>query len=138
MRADDADDQYVNAIKIGGPNQINDIAKERRTAIAQTTMRDRGSFRPDVMMYIAGALDKFANMSTNEVQAIGVKIAILGQNGLDINNPNKKYTLRSLPGEFSGMHLCSIMYAAFQQFAPGEDVGIDFSKEYEAAKEMRG
>jgi hypothetical protein len=24
------------------------------------------------------------------------------------------------------------------QFAPHEDVGIDFSKEYEAAKEMRG
>ena len=77
-------------------------------------------------------------MSTNEVQAIGVEIAILGQNGLDLTIPNKKYTLRSLPGEFSGLHLCSIMYAAFKQFAPNDDVGIDFSKEYKAAKASFG
>jgi hypothetical protein len=89
------------------------------------------------MKYITGALDKFANMSSTDVQAIGVEIAILGQNGLDINNPDKKYSLRSLPGTYSGLHLCSIMYAAFKQFAPGEDVGIDFSMEYEAAVSMR-
>ena len=41
--------------------------------------------------------------------------------------------MKELPGEFSCLHLCSIMYAAFKQFAPNEDVGIDFSKEYEAA-----
>jgi hypothetical protein len=82
-------------------------------------MRDRGKFRPDVMMYITGALDRFADMSTKDVQAIGFEIAILGQNGLDINNPDRKYTLRLLPGEFSGLHLCSIMCAAFKQFAPG-------------------
>ena len=64
-------------------------------------------------------------------------IAILGQNGLDINNSDKKYLLKELPGEFSGLHLCSIMYAAFKQFAPNEEVGIDFSKEYEAAIAMR-
>lgn len=137
-RPDEADDQYVKAIQVGGPQKLVDLAKDRRTAIANKTMRDRGKFRPDVMMYIAGALDKFANMSPKDVQAIGFEIAILGQNGLDINNPEKKYPLRSLPGEFSGLHLCSIMYAAFKQFAPGEDVGIDFSKEYDAAVSMRG
>ncbi len=137
-RSEDADDQYIKAIQIGGPQQLIDLAKERRTAIAHKTMRDRGKFRPDVMMYITAALDKFANMSSKEIQAIGFEIAILGQNGLDINNPDKKYSLRSLPGEFSGLHLCSIMYAAFKRFAPHEDVGIDFSTEYEAAMEMRG
>jgi len=29
------------------------------------------------------------------------------------------------------------MYAVVKQFAPGEDVGIDFAKEYEAAVSMR-
>lgn len=137
-RPEDADDQYVKAIQIGGPQQLIDLAKDRRTAIAHKTMRDRGDFRPDVMMYITGALDKFANLSTNEVQSIGVEIAILGQNGLDINDPEQKYSLRSLPGKYSGLHLCSIMYAAFKQFAPHEDVGIDFSSEYDAAVDMRG
>lgn len=137
-RSEDADDHYVKAIQIGGPPQLVYLAKERRTAIAHETMRDRGEFRPDVMMYITGALDKFANLSPKDVQAIGVEIAILGQSGLDINNPEQKYSLRSLPGTYSGLHLCSIMYAAFKQFAPHEDVGIDFSKEYEAAISMRG
>ena len=137
-RTEDADDQYVKSIQIGGPTQLIDLAKERRTAIAHKTMRDRGDFRPDVMMYITGALDKFSNMSAKEVQAIGVEIAILGQSGLDINDPDQKYSVGSLPGKYSGLHLCSIMYAAFKQFAPNEDVGIDFSKEYEAAVSMRG
>ena len=101
-------------------------------------MQDRGEFRPDLMMYMTGALEKFADIAPAEIQSIGVEIAILGQNGLDINDPDPKYSLRPLPGVFSGLHLCSIMYAAFKQFAPHEDVGIDFSKEYEAAQSMRG
>ena len=136
-RVHDADVQYVKLISMGGPDHIIDLAKERRTALAQKTMRDRGSFRPDVMMYITGALDQFAGMTEKEIQAIGFEIAILGQRGLDINDPDQKYSLRTLPGEFSGLHLCSIMYAAFKQFAPNENVGIDFAKEYEAATATR-
>ena len=57
-------------------------------------------------------------------------------NGLDINDPAKKYKLKSLQGEFSGLHLLSLMYTAFQQFKPGQDVGIDFSNEYQLAQGM--
>jgi hypothetical protein len=89
-------------------------------------------------MYISGALDRFSGMSPKEIQDLGFEIAVLGQSGLDINDPAKQYSIRSLPGKFSGLHLVSIMYAAFQQFAPSEDVGIDFSAEYEAAISMRG
>jgi len=136
-RGQDADAQYQKLISMGGPDHIIDLAKERRTALAHKTMRDRGSFRPDVMMYITGALDKFVGMTRSQIEAIGFEIAILGQRGLDINDPEQKYSLRTLPGKFSGIHLCSIMYAAFKEFAPNEDVGIDFSKEYQAATSMR-
>jgi len=136
-RVTDADVLYVKLIALGGPEHILNLAKDRRTAIAQKTMRERGEFRPDVMMYISGALEKFAGMTKNQIQAIGVEIAIRGQRGLDINDPDSRYTLKSLPGDFSGLHLVSIMYAAFQQFAPGENIGLDFSKEYEAAVAMR-
>ena len=87
-------------------------------------MRNRAPLRIDVASYLRGA--------------IGIEIAMLGQSGLDINNPNPQYTLRSLPGHFSGIHLCAIMYAAFKHFAPHQDVGIDFSKEWEIAMGMRG
>ena len=136
-RVDDADEQYFELIRIGGPDHILDVAKARRTAIAHKKMRDRGGVRPDVMMYITGALDKFAGMTKSEIQAIGIEIAILGQRGLEINDPDQKYSLRTLPGQFSGLHLCSIMYAAFKQFAPNQDAGIDLSKEYDAAIAMR-
>ncbi len=55
-----------------------------------------------------------------------------------INDPDTKYTLNAIPGRFSGLHLVAMMYAAFQHIAPGTDVGIDFSKEYETAKELGG
>ena len=40
-------------------------------------MRDRGKFPPNVMMYITGAIERFANMSSTDGQAIGVEKEIL-------------------------------------------------------------
>ena len=136
-RTEDADDQYLAAIKIGSPASWVDLAKTRRTELAEKVLRKRGGdLRPDVMMYITGSLERFSQMNAEEIKAVGMEIAMLGQNGLDINDPDKKYTLQSIPGTFSGLHLVAIMYTAFQQIAPGTDVGIDFSREYEAAKEL--
>jgi Flp pilus assembly protein TadD len=137
-RTKEADDQYVRAIAVGGSDQWVELAKQKRSAIAQKVLRDRGGeLRPDVLMYLSGALEKFEGMTKDQIQQLGVEIAMLGQRGLDINNPEKKYPLKSLPGKYSGLHMVSMMYAAFQEIAPGTDVGIDFSREYQAAKAMR-
>jgi len=61
-------------------------------------MRNRAPLRMDVASYLRGAIDKFQGLSREDVRAIGIEIAMLGQSGLDINNPNPQYTLRSLPG----------------------------------------
>jgi 5-methylcytosine-specific restriction enzyme B len=58
---------------------------------------------------------------------------ILGNKGLDINDPSKKHEIQAWSGDFTGLHLISIMYAAFQRFAPDTDIGIDLSKEYRIA-----
>jgi hypothetical protein len=65
-----------------------------------------------------------------------MEIAMLGRSGLDINNPAQKYTLRSLPGKFSGMRLLSMMYVGFKIIAPEQDAGIDLSREYAEAKKL--
>ena len=52
---------------------------------------------------------------------------------LATNDAAEKYTLRSLPGSFSGLHLVATMYVAFKLIAPEHDVGFDLSREYEAA-----
>ena len=129
-----ADEVYQEIIKAAGHTPVGEWAKEGRTRIAHALMRKGGNERPDVLMYCLGALERFSEMTDQQIQQVGHEIAILGMRGLDINDPTKKYTLKSLPGDFSGLHLVSIMYAAFQRTAPGTDVGIDLSREYAQAK----
>lgn len=68
--------------------------------------------------------------------AIVFAIAMLGRSGLDINAPSKRYTLNSLPGTFSGLHLVSLMYTGMKRIEPNTDAGIDLSKEFEAAVKL--
>jgi hypothetical protein len=53
--------------------------------------------------------------------------------GLDINDSTQKYTLQSMPGKFSGLHLICYEYVAFQPVAPEKDIGFDLSAEYRTA-----
>ena len=69
--------------------------------------------------------------------AIALEIAMLGRSGLDINAAAEQHTLKSLPGQFSGLHLLAIMYAVFRQIDPTLESGADFSAEYEAALRMK-
>ena len=70
-------------------------------------------------------------------QQITLEIALKGQTGLDINEAEAKYTLKSLPGQFSGMHLISIMCVGMRELDPDTDPGVDLSSEYDVAKLMQ-
>lgn len=132
----EADRLYVDLIKQFPASPLADRAKEARTRIAQANLRGAvgGGVRMDVVMYIAGALEKFREVGPRKRQEIAFEIALLGQRGLDINDPTQKYTLKTLPGTFSGLHLLAIMYTAFRQIDPSLDSGADFSREYEIAQ----
>jgi hypothetical protein len=78
--------------------------------------------------YLLGALERFDTLSPQEVQKIGFEIAALGMSEIDPNDPAQKYALRSLPGNYSGLHLLCLMYAAFKRVAPGHDVGFDLTR----------
>ena len=97
-----------------------------------------GGMRMDVVMYLADALQKFSGMNRREVSHITLEIAMLGRSGLDINDPDRKYRLKTLPGEFSWLHLLAIMHAGVRMFDPKADTGADFDKEYAMAKTMAG
>lgn len=137
---DEADELYQVVIRKFPGSQVAELAREARTKRAHKNMRAAvgGGLRPDVMMYLAGALDTFEKVGPEKSRQITLEVAMKGQNGLDINDPEQKYTLASLPGKFSGMHLVSIMYAGLKSLDPNMDAGIDLSAEYEAAKAMRG
>ena len=135
---ENADEAYRKVIDVDEYSDVAEMARDALRRIAQSTFRERGGGleRPDAVMYCLGALERFEKMAPAEVQRIAFEIAALGQRGLDVNDPASKYTLKSLPGSFSGLHLVSMMYVAFKQIAPGQDIGFDLSREYEAAQSL--
>jgi len=63
---------------------------------------------------------------------------MLGQHGLDINDPKETHVLRASPGRaFSALELLCIMYAGFKQFEPGMDIGVDLGEEWGMAERLR-
>ena len=88
----------------------------------------------DAVMYMQEALPLFAKMTLEQLKQAALELAMAGQQGLDLEDPTPKHTVKAFPGAFSGMKIVSYMYAAFQQFMPGVDVGIDLSKENAAVK----
>ena len=132
-RSDESQRHYRLAVRTGGPEHLVDLAKARLTEISQRALRSSDEVRPDVVRHMQEALERFKSMEMSQIQNLAMEIAILGNRGIDINDANNRYPLQAWPGEYSGIHLISIMYAAFQQFAPGTNLGIDLSREYQMA-----
>ena len=87
-----------------------------------------------VTMYCLAAIQHFEEMGFDEIKNIGFEIGLLGQQGIDPSNHDKKYTLQSIPGkEFTGLQLLAYMYSAFQVIDPFLDTGLAFKKEAHVA-----
>jgi len=131
-----ADEAYQRVIAINEFGEMADAARDARSRIAKATFQAVPGLRMDAVMYLVSAIEKFETMSNEELQKIGFEIAMLGTKGISINDPDSSYTIATLPGEFSGLNLVCHQYAAFKRFAPTMDIGIDLSKEYDAALEL--
>jgi hypothetical protein len=99
---EEADELYQVVIERWPGSKPAELSRQARTRIAERQMRDNagGGLRPDAVMYMLDALRRFDAMSQPDVQRLALEIALKGQGGLDINDPDPKYTLRSLPGKF--------------------------------------
>lgn len=93
-------------------------------------------FNPAAMFYCVSALKHFEDLSEKEIRDIGFEIAFIGQNGIDTNNPDSKYYVKSLSKELSGLQAVSYMYVAWKQINSSMDVGVDFQEEYLSAKRL--
>ena len=138
-KPDEADEAYVKVLALDRNGSMGEMAEQGRSRIAEQAFRIRGGgLRPDAMSYCQGALERFKDMPLAEVQKITFEIAMLGSRGLDVNEPAEQYTLRSISGEFSGLHLLCIEYVGFQIIDPKVDIGFDLAAEYAAARVMFG
>ena len=131
-KSSDADVALKKAIDIDPYSEIAELCREARTTLSQKNMRSSGD-RPDAVMYCLSALKKFKEVGPAQTKAITFEISMLGRSGLDINNPDKKYQLKTIPGDFTGMQLLSYMYVGLKEIEPGLDSGIDLGKEYQQA-----
>lgn len=87
-------------------------------------------------MYMLGAMDYFDTLDPQEVHRIALEIAMVGVTGI---NPNKKYSIKSIPSkEFGGYEFLAYYYVSFARAIPNmlEKIGLPFSKAYEAAMQM--
>jgi hypothetical protein len=135
-----ADEAYRQTLAVAEVGPAADMAREALSRIAAEAFRQAtpGTPRMDAVMYCLGALERFAQMTPDQIQKVGFEIAVLGMGGLDVNDPTPQYRLRNLPGEFSGLHLVSLQYVAFKITAPEMDIGFDLAREYETAKALHG
>jgi tetratricopeptide (TPR) repeat protein len=126
-------DRYLRkTIEIDEFSPLSQMARDLLREIAAINLKAQG-FRTDAMFYCIHALDLFEKIGRAETKKIAFEIAQKGQQGLDINDPSKKYTLNSLEGVFTGLQLVSYMFVGFKRIAPDMDVGVDLSEEYEMA-----
>jgi tetratricopeptide (TPR) repeat protein len=134
---DKADEYFKIAIDLDVSTNIADMAKDFRREIAQISLKGKG-FRPDAMFYCLAALQFFKDKKPDQIRRVAFEIGMKGRQGLDVNNPDKKYTLDSMGGSFTGLQLVSYMYVGFKIIEPNLDIGLDLSEEYKQALELFG
>lgn len=132
-----ANKYFSDILEMQAPEFLKDMAKDSMREIAVQELKSRGP-RMDVVFYLLDAIKMFKDMPLQEIQNITFEIAMLGQYGLSINDPSEKHVLKSLPGEFTALHLSCIMYAGLKRIKPELDVGIDLSEEYKQASKLFG
>jgi tetratricopeptide (TPR) repeat protein len=129
----DTADRYLRkTMEIDQQSPLSEMAKDLLREIASIHLKSKG-FRTDAMLHCIHALSLFAKIGPEAIRKIAFEIALKGQQGLDINNPSRKYSLNSLEGTFTGLQLVSYMYVGFKRIAADMDVGIDLSDEYDTA-----
>ena len=108
-----------------------------RNAHAQRQLSATG-FRPDAMAYMASAMKTFSTLSPRQIQELVLEIGLLGQKGFDLDGTATLHRLKGLPGEFTGMHCISLMYAGLKHLNMDVGLPLDLSAEYAAAKDFYG
>ena len=131
-----ADNLYKLIIDLAPASPQAERAMSRRHEMAYEGFREVGEMRPDAVMYCLDALKIFSQMTDKEIAGVAMETATLGQSGLEVNNSESSYELRTIPGHYSGLNVVCILHTAIQKLTPGTDSGFDVQAEYEEALKL--
>ena len=125
-------------LKLSRNSPIGEAARRAPTKLAESTLRKRGikGEHPYAVFHRLVALQNFAKMTDYLVKPIMFEIAMKGRQGLDISNPDVRYSFKTIEGDFSRLQAVCYIYVAMQRLMPDVNVGIDVSSEYAKATAM--
>ena len=134
----EADALFKQVLAISPHGEIAEKARDARRRIAERGFRDASGsgLRMDAVMYCLSAMETLEGLTRAQLAPILMELAALGQAGLPVNDPTRKFRLRSLPGEFTALQLVCLMHAGMKQLDPTQGSGFDIGREYEAAAAM--
>jgi tetratricopeptide (TPR) repeat protein len=133
-----AKESFKRAITLGGPEHLLSIADDYLAKYEKDAERSGDDdFNEVAYGYMVDALDRLSSMDREPKRAVVIELVLLAAKGIAINDLDTKHRLRTLDGEFDGLYIACLFYAAAQEVTPGEDIGIDFSREYQKAKKKK-
>ena len=132
-----AKEQFERARTLGGPDQLQSMAQDYLDKYEKDAERTGDDFNEVAYGYLVDALDRLSSMDRELKRAVVIELVLQAAKGIAINDFETKHRLRTLDGEFDGLYLACLFYAAAQEVTPGENIGIDFSREYQKAKEKK-
>ena len=124
---------YKQIIELAPGSPQAEKAKDRLREFAFETFQKKTELRPEAVKFCLEALQKIHDLSDKEIAGIAIEAATLGQSGLSIDNPEKQYTLNTLPGKYTGLIVVCILHVAVQHLSPGTDSGFSIHSEYDEA-----
>jgi len=130
-----AKESFERAIALGGPEHLLSMARDYLAKYEKDAKSASDGFNEVAYGYMVDALDRLSGMDRELKRAVVVELVLLAAKGMAINDLETKHRLRTLDGEFDSLYLACLFYAAVQEVTPGQDIGIDFSREYQKARE---
>ena len=100
-----ADAAFRKVFEVAPGTDIAEAAKTELRKLAEGTLRKRGvsGSRPDALEYCLSALKAFTPLTDEQLKPILFELVTKGEQGFDINNPEKRYRFESLEGDFTGL-----------------------------------
>jgi hypothetical protein len=89
-------------------------------------------------MYCLDTLKRFEKIPVEKIKEIAFEVGLVGTAGIDYTKPDRRYSLKSLPGEqFTGLQMLVFMYVGFKKIDPTVNTGLDFENAYQSAMKLR-
>lgn len=127
---------YHQVLRLAGETYIHEAARERLARIISTTTDGGDNLRMNVVTFCLTAIEQFTGMDRKKLHTTLLELALVGRDRLDVDDVVTTYHVRSMARSFTALQIVSYLYTGFRVMGEVMDVGIDLSKEFEAAYQM--